>query len=77
MMDETGLALKLLFVLSCDLCIVLEDIAPLVATLDVLAINALTVVVASDASLETLTVLLEAFGLLAVAALRVPLLIGC
>ena len=61
----------LLYHLQVHLIVVLKNLSPLFAPLEVLARDALAVLVARDSGLETLAVFLEALALLAIAAFLV------
>ena len=75
LMNQRSLTLKLLLlVLSCDLGVVLENASPLVAPLDVLAVDTLAILVARDPCLKTLAVFFETLTFLAIAPLGVTLL---
>ena len=76
-MNKAALTLLLkclLLVLSSNLGIVLQDAPPFIATLNILAVDTFTILIAGYSSLEAFTVLFETFRLFAVASFGVSLL---
>ena len=77
LVDKAALALllkRLLLVLSSNLGIVFQDAPPFITTLNILAVDTFTILIAGDSSLEAFTVLFETFRLFAVASFGVSLL---
>jgi len=75
LMDQRGLGvtlllkqLLLLLILGSYLCIMLKNASSLITAFYILAIDAFTILVASDARLETLAVLFKAFAFLTIAS---------
>jgi hypothetical protein len=77
LVDEAALALllkRLLLVLSSNLCVVFQDASPFITTLNILAVDTFTILIAGYSSLEAFTVLFKTFRLFAVTSFGVPLL---